>query len=84
MNIFSMDNNSMDIAFKRCINNGILDDDYVKVKKDDEYYYLAEKLATKVLGEDYEVVEKLKGKDMEYMEYEQLLPFIKVNKKHSS
>ncbi|MFM1580988.1 isoleucine--tRNA ligase [Helcococcus bovis] len=57
------------------------DIDYVKVKKDDEYYYLAEKLATKVLGEDYEVVEKLKGKDMEYMEYEQLLPFIKVNKK---
>lgn len=55
--------------------------DYVKVKKGDEYYYLAEKLATKVLGEDYEVVENLRGKDMEYMEYEQLLPYINVNKK---
>lgn len=55
--------------------------DYVKVKKGDEYYYLAEKLATKVLGEDYEVVENLRGKDMEYMEYEQLLSYINVNKK---
>lgn len=55
--------------------------DYVKVKQDDNFYYVAEKLATKVLGEDYEVLEKYKGKDLEYMEYEQLLPFVKVEEK---
>lgn len=57
------------------------DIDYVKVKQGDEYYYVAEKLATKVLGEEYEVVEKLKGKDLEYREYEQLLPYVEVDGK---
>lgn len=54
---------------------------YVKAKKDDEVYYLAKVLAPKVLGEDYEVLEEMKGKDLEYMEYEQLIPYIKVNGK---
>ncbi|WP_308533509.1 isoleucine--tRNA ligase [uncultured Peptoniphilus sp.] len=58
------------------------DVDYVKVKMEDEFYYLAENLLEKVLQDrDYEIVEKMKGKDLEYIEYEQLLPFIKVNKK---
>ncbi|MDO4594375.1 MAG: isoleucine--tRNA ligase [Tissierellia bacterium] len=58
--------------------------DYVKVyhKEYDKYYYLADSLKDKVLGEgNYEVVDSLKGKDMEYMEYEQLLPYVKVDKK---
>lgn len=57
------------------------DIDYVKVKQNDEYYYVAKALATKVLGEDYEIVEEMKGKDLEYIEYEQLLQFINPNKK---
>lgn len=52
---------------------------YLRVKQGEEVYYVAEALADQVLGEDYEVLEKLKGKDLEYMEYEQLIPFIKVD-----
>lgn len=57
------------------------DIDYVKVKQGDEFFYIAKALATKVLGEDYEVLENYKGRDLEYIEYEQLLPFVKVDKK---
>ncbi len=58
------------------------DMDYVKVKMltgDDEgnYFYLAKNLADKVLGEgNYEVVEEMKGRDLEYMEYEPIMPFL--------
>lgn len=55
--------------------------DYVKVKQNDEIYYLAKDLANKVLGEDYEILEEMKGKDLEYIEYEQLIPFVKVDGK---
>lgn len=55
--------------------------DYIKVKQNDEVYYVAKALANKVLGEDYEVIEGLKGKDLEYVEYEQLMPFIEADKK---
>ncbi len=54
---------------------------YIKAKLDDKLYYLAEDLAKKILGDDFEVVEKLKGKDLEYIEYEQLMPFVKADKK---
>jgi len=54
---------------------------YVKVISDGEIYYLAKDLADKVLEKEYEILEELKGKDLEYMEYEQLIPFIKVNDK---
>ena len=57
------------------------DSDYVKVKFEDEIYYLAKELAPKVLDGGYEVLENMKGKDLEYIEYEQLLPFIHANKK---
>ena len=52
---------------------------YLRVKQNDEIYYVAEALAEQVLGEDYEVLDKLNGKDLEYMEYEQLIPFLKVD-----
>ena len=52
---------------------------YLKVKQNDEIYYVGKVLADRVLGEDYEIIEEYKGKDLEYMEYEQLIPFIKVN-----
>lgn len=57
------------------------DIDYVKVKQNNEYYYLAEALAPNILKEEYEIIEKMKGKDLEYVEYEQLLPFIEVKQK---
>ncbi|WP_425449363.1 isoleucine--tRNA ligase [Dethiothermospora halolimnae] len=54
---------------------------YVKVMQDDTVYYVAKDLANKVLGEDYEVLEEMKGKDLEHIEYEQLMPFVKPDKK---
>jgi len=54
---------------------------YVKVESQGYKFILAEKLATKVLGEDYTVIETFKGSALEHVEYEQLLPFINVNKK---
>ncbi len=55
---------------------------YIKVKYNDEIYYVSKVLADDVLGEgEYEVLEEMKGKDLEYIEYEQLIPFIETNKK---
>lgn len=61
--------------------------DYVKVKMTSgenagDVYYLAEELMEKVLGDDsYEVIEKMKGSQLEHMEYEQLMPFVEVEGK---
>ena len=63
------------------------DFDYIKVRMtagDDKgnVFYLAKALADKILGEgNYEVLEEMKGKDLEYMEYEQLMPFVKADRK---
>ena len=65
------------------------DIDYVKVlmksgDNEGNIFYLAKNLASKVLGKDeYEVLEELKGKDMENWEYEQLMPWCEkhANKK---
>ena len=54
---------------------------YVKCLSKGYNFIVAEKLAHKVLGDEYEVVEEYLGKDLEYREYEQLLPILKVNKK---
>ncbi|QUH24752.1 isoleucine--tRNA ligase [Serpentinicella alkaliphila] len=55
---------------------------YVKVKLEDgKVYILAKDLAKKVVGEEFEVLEELKGKDLEYVEYEQLMPFVTPDKK---
>ena len=54
---------------------------YVKlyVAEEDSYYYCAKSLAEKLMEErDYEVVEEFPGKDMEYWEYEQLMPYVNV------
>ena len=55
--------------------------DYVKVKQNDEVYYVAKALANKVLGEDYEVLAEMKGKDLEHVQYEQLMPFVQTEEK---
>ncbi|HCC06966.1 MAG TPA: isoleucine--tRNA ligase [Clostridiales bacterium] len=54
---------------------------YVKVKCNEEYYILAEALVESVIEEEYTVVEKYTGKDLEYMEYEPLFDFTKPDKK---
>ncbi|MDF2591851.1 MAG: isoleucine-tRNA ligase, partial [Clostridia bacterium] len=54
---------------------------YLKVKQNDEVYYLEKNLAHKLLGDEFEVLEEMTGKDLEYMEYEQLMPFVKTDKK---
>jgi len=52
---------------------------YLKVKQNEEVYYVAKALADKVLGEEYEVLEEIKGEKLEHIQYEQLIPFIKVS-----
>ena len=54
---------------------------YVKVKKDDTVYYMAEALVEKVLGEGAEILEKFTGKDLEFKEYEPLWHFVNPAKK---
>ena len=61
-----------------CVNP---DEDYVKVESMGYKFILAEKLVSKVLGEDVTVLEKYKGKDLEGVEYEQLIPSLSVSKK---
>jgi len=63
------------------------DIDYIKAKmlegdNEGNVFYLAKALADKVLGEGkYEIVGEMKGKDLEYVEYEQLMPFCKPDPK---
>ena len=54
---------------------------YVKVESMGYKFILAKALMNKVLGDDIKVLEEYKGSDLEYQEYEQLLPFLSVNKK---
>ena len=62
------------------------DIDYVKVKmtagdEEGSVFYVAKVLADKVLGAgNYRVLEEMKGKDLEYIRYEQLMPFIRTDK----
>jgi len=56
-------------------------EEYIKAESMGYKFILAKSLANKVLGEDYKVLETYQGKDLEYKEYEQLLPFLSVNKK---
>ncbi len=54
---------------------------YVKCLSKGYNFIVAEKLAHKVLGDEFEVVEEYTGKDLEYLEYEQYMDFLSVNKK---
>lgn len=51
---------------------------YVRARKDGDVYILAKVLADKTLGEGYEILEEMKGSTLEHLEYEQLIPFVKV------
>ncbi|REJ07430.1 isoleucine--tRNA ligase [Halobacillus trueperi] len=56
--------------------------DYVKAKKDGEVYIVAEALAEKNLGEEYEVVSKHKGSEFKDVEYHPPFPFVKPERGH--
>ena len=58
-----------------CVNP---DEDYVKVLSKGYKFILGKNLANKVLGDEYEILEEYKGKDLEYMEYEQLIPSLNI------
>ena len=61
-----------------CVNP---EEEYVKVSSMEYNFILAKKLASTILGEDYTILETYTGKDLEYTEYEQFLPFIDVKEK---
>lgn len=50
---------------------------YVKVKSKDNIFYCAKSLAPSLFDE-YEIVDEMNGRELEYIEYEQLLPFVSV------
>ncbi|MBE6157261.1 MAG: isoleucine--tRNA ligase [Firmicutes bacterium] len=54
---------------------------YVKCESKGYNFIVAKALADKVLGEEYTVLEEYTGKDLEYTEYEQLMPILNVDKK---
>ena len=54
---------------------------YVKVKFEEYTYYMAEALVEKVLGEGAEILERYKGKDLEFKEYEPLWNFVSPKEK---
>jgi isoleucyl-tRNA synthetase len=56
------------------------DVDYVKVFNKGKKIILAKELLS-TIDDDYTILEEMKGKDLERVEYEQLLPYIKPNKK---
>ncbi len=61
-----------------CVNP---DEEYIKVNSQGYKFIVAKKLANQVLGEDYEIIESYKGKDLENTEYEQLIPELNVQGK---
>lgn len=54
---------------------------YILAESRGTKFIVAKVLANKVLGDDYTVLEEYSGKNLEYMEYEQLIPSLKVDKK---
>ena len=61
-----------------CVNP---DADYIRAKSHGEVYICAKVLANKLLGEDYEILEEMKGSALEHVEYERLMDFLPVKKK---
>ena len=61
-----------------CVNP---EEEYIKAESMGYNFIVAKKLANKVLGDDYKVLETYKGKELEHKEYEQLMPEISVDKK---
>lgn len=54
---------------------------YVRVESKGYKFILAKSLCKSVLGDEYTIIDEFLGKDLEYIEYEQLIPELKVDKK---
>lgn len=61
-----------------CVNPDLT---YIKVNSQGFKFILAESLAEKVLGSEYEVLDTYKGSDLVGIKYEQLMPFVEVEGK---
>ena len=61
-----------------CVNPN---EEYIKAESKGYKFILASALANNILGEDYKILETYKGTDLENIEYEQLMPFLKVDTK---
>ncbi len=61
-----------------CVNPN---EEYVLAESKGNKFILAKALLTKVLGEEATILKTYKGKDLEYQEYEQLVPSFDVSKK---
>ncbi|MBQ9834120.1 MAG: isoleucine--tRNA ligase [Bacilli bacterium] len=61
-----------------CVNP---DEEYSLVESKGTKFIVASALVEKVLGEEVTILETYKGKDLEYQEYEQLVPSFDVDKK---
>lgn len=55
--------------------------EYIRAKIHDEVYIVAKDLADRVFEHEYEVLETMLGKDLEGIEYEQLLKFLHTDEK---
>src|SRR5574344_882035 len=56
-------------------------ENYILVESKGVRFILAEKLAHNILGDEFTVLKTYTGKELEYQEYEQLLPFLEVKGK---
>ncbi len=59
--------------------------DYLKIKMTDgdekgNIFYVGKDRINEIIKDDYEVLEEMKGKDLENIEYEQLMPFVTPSK----
>jgi isoleucyl-tRNA synthetase len=54
---------------------------YVKARVGDELVYVVKERVESVLGSDADVVDEVPGQALEYLEYKQLLPFVKAGRK---
>ena len=80
-----MDDNAVD-AFANCALTVGADIDYIKVRMTTgsfagEIFYLAKDAALRVLKDEYEVLAEMKGKELEFDEYERLIWLVNLIKK---
>ncbi len=57
------------------------DNTYVRAQLGEDIYYIVEERLLPVLGEDAVALSRMSGKELEYLEYEQLFPFVEVGEK---
>jgi len=61
-----------------CVNPN---ENYILAESKGHKFIVAQALANKVLGDEFSVLENYKGSELEHTEYEQLLPYLSVDKK---